>query len=134
MFGRTPGSPRHPSSRHPRPSDNLRFPAVALESLWFSAEICFSMVSYAPQMLEFPGRVLNLQTHLQFSATLCVLGPASHITQWARRDILMSRDQNCRETISVSQLSRSCPHCGGHFERGKRCPLLWARERVWEAF
>ena len=31
-------------------------------------------------------------------------------TQWAKRDTLMSRGKNCRETIIVSQLSRSYPH------------------------
>ena len=48
-------------------------------------------------------------------------------TQWARRDTLMSRGKNCRETIFVSQLSRGYPHRGGNFER-KKCPLLWARD------
>ena len=44
---------------------------------------------------------------------------ASHFTsQWARRDRLMSRGKNCRETIFVSHLSRNYPHRGVNFERG----------------
>ena len=46
--------------------------------------------------------------------------PGREATQWARRDILMSRGKNCRETVFVSQLSRNCPHHGGNFERGKK--------------
>ena len=38
--------------------------------------------------------------------------------QWARRDRLMSRGKNCRETIFVSHLSRNYPHRGVNFERG----------------
>ena len=36
------------------------------------------------------------------------------VSQWARRDILMSRDKNWRKTIFVSQLSRNYPHHGGN--------------------
>ena len=50
-------------------------------------------------------------------------------SQWAKRDTLMSRGENCRETIFVSQLSRSYPHRGGNFERGQNALLLWARDR-----
>ena len=39
-------------------------------------------------------------------------------SQWARRDRLMSRGKNCRETIFVSHLSRNYPHRGVNFERG----------------
>ena len=40
------------------------------------------------------------------------------LSQWARRDRLMSRGKNCRETIFASHLSRSYPHRGVNFERG----------------
>ena len=40
------------------------------------------------------------------------------LSQWARRDRLMSRGKNCRETIFVSQLSRNYPYRGVNFERG----------------
>ena len=40
------------------------------------------------------------------------IGPAWKTAQWAKRDTLMSRGQNCRETVFVSQLSRSYPHRG----------------------
>ena len=40
------------------------------------------------------------------------------LSQWARRDRLMSRGKNCRETIFVSHLSRNYPHRGVSFERG----------------
>ena len=43
--------------------------------------------------------------------------PFFEAPQWARRDILMSRGKNRRETIFVSQLSRNYPHRGGDFER-----------------
>ena len=39
-------------------------------------------------------------------------------SQWARRDRLMSRGKNCRETIFVSHLSRNYPHRGVNLERG----------------
>ena len=48
-------------------------------------------------------------------------------SQWAERDTLMSRRKKRRETIFVSQLSRSYPHRRGNFER-KKCPFLWARD------
>ena len=51
-------------------------------------------------------------------------------SQWALRDISMSRDKNCRETIFVSQLSRSYPHRGGYLERGEKNPLLWGRDSL----
>ena len=54
-------------------------------------------------------------------------------SQWAKRDTLMSRAKNCRETIFVSQLSRSCPHRGGNFERGRNA-LSCGPETVLEAF
>ena len=54
-------------------------------------------------------------------------------TQWAKRDTLMSRGKNCRETIFISQLSRSYPHRGGYFERGKNA-LSCGRETVLAAF
>ena len=41
------------------------------------------------------------------------------LTQWAKRDTLMLQGKNCRETIFVSQLSRSYPRRRGNFERGK---------------
>ena len=50
------------------------------------------------------------------------------LTQWTRRDILMSRDKNCREIIFVSQLSRNYPHRGGNFERGKMPSLVGERQ------
>ena len=46
------------------------------------------------------------------------LGVHPKDTQWARRDRLMSRGKNCRETIFVSHLSRNYPHRGVNFERG----------------
>ena len=49
--------------------------------------------------------------------------------QWARRDILMSQDKSCCETVFVSQLSRNYPHRGGNFERGKMS-LLRARDSL----
>ena len=51
------------------------------------------------------------------------------LAQWARRDILMSRDKDCRKTSFLSQLSRNYPHRGGNLERGKN-PLLWARDSL----
>ena len=54
-------------------------------------------------------------------------------TQWAKRDTLKLRGENCRETIFVSQLSRSYPRRGGNFERGKNA-LSCGRETVLEAF
>ena len=41
-----------------------------------------------------------------------------HPTQWARRDILMSRVKNGREPIFASQLSRNYPCRGCYFQRG----------------
>ena len=59
--------------------------------------------------------------------------PFLAITQWARRDILMSQElKNCCETIFVFQLSRNCPHPEGNLESGKVLPC--GRETLWEAF
>ena len=52
-------------------------------------------------------------------------GPA-----FPERDILMSRDKHCRETIFVSPSSRNFRHHWGHFERGKKGPLLWGRDSL----
>ena len=41
------------------------------------------------------------------------------VSEWARRDTLMSRDRNCRETFLVSQLSRSYPRRGGNLKEEK---------------
>ena len=49
-------------------------------------------------------------------------------SQWARRDRLMSRGKNCRETIFVSHLSRNYPHRGVNFE--EKSPLLWGRDSL----
>ena len=55
--------------------------------------------------------------------TICPLQPKTFefcnekcSTQWARRDRLMSRGKNCRETIFVSHLSRNYPHRGVNFD------------------
>ena len=51
-------------------------------------------------------------------------------TQWALRDILMSRGKNCPETIFVSQLPRNYPHSRGNFERGKNALTVWGRDSL----
>ena len=50
-------------------------------------------------------------------------------SQWARRDRLMSRCKNCRETIFVSHLSRNYPHRGLILKETKS-PLLWGRDSL----
>ena len=51
--------------------------------------------------------------------------PPNWSCQWpSRRDILMSREKECRETIFVSQSSRNYPHRVGNLERGKNMPSL----------
>ena len=68
----------------------------------------------APEFLAIPGPRF-------YAAKICIFHPYfdqnSLDTQWVRRDILMLRDKNCRETIFVSQLSCNCPHRAGNFER-----------------
>ena len=56
---------------------------------------------------------------LQFQRFGCPNRNISQNHAETRRDILMSRDRNCCETIFVSQLSLNYPHHGGNFERGK---------------
>ena len=55
------------------------------------------------------------------------------VSQWAKRDTLMSRGKYRRETIFVSQLSRSYPRRGGNFERGK-IPFLVGERQLWRHF
>ena len=51
-------------------------------------------------------------------------------SQWARRDRLMSRGKNCRETIFVSHLSRNYLTGGVNFEKRIKSPLLWGRDSL----
>ena len=75
MSGRTPGSPRHPSSRHPRPSDLSLSRSISLLSsrflsispnlccfifYLFSSSLCFSLYSFEPFFL-FRNHVLFLR-------------------------------------------------------------------------
>ena len=58
------------------------------------------------------------------------LNQNSSPSQWARRDRLMSRDKNCRETSFVSHLSRNYPHRGVNFEREEKNTFLWGRDSL----
>ena len=67
-----------------------------------------------------------------FKETVPAVPVPLSVSQWARRDRLMSRGKNCRETIFVFHLSRNYPHRGVNFERGKKTSRVG--ETVWEAF
>ena len=68
---------------------------------------------------------INRNSALEKQAVLGLIGTFS---QWARRDILLSWDKSCRETIFVSQLSCKSPRCWGNFERGKMRSLMGERQ------
>ena len=51
----------------------------------------------------------------------------------ARRDILMSRGKNCRQTVLFLKLTRNCPHRRVILKEEKR-PSSRGGETVWEAF
>ena len=81
-----------------------------------SVPICpfFSFLGFARSSRDFPI-VSGFFRFVPFLFLGLVKRPT---TQWARRDRLMSRGRNCRETIFASHLSRNYPHRGVDFERG----------------
>ena len=99
---------------------------VALPKCQSDSKVTFSTLATFESLWPRPRN--SLLSH--FFVSLIFLGVSA---QWAKRDTLMSRGKNSRETIFVSQLSRSYPHRGGNFERGENA-LSCGRETVLEAF
>ena len=65
---------------------------------------------------------------------LCPFPVRKMTAQWAKRDTLMSQGKIvARQFLSLESLSRSYPHRGGNFERGKNA-LSCGRETFLEAF
>ena len=79
--------------------------------------LSFSQKKFPPKFYQvFPIRYFKIQIKFHQKTSQCTSAG-------------IATPKSCRETISVSQLSRNCPHRGSNFERGKEAPSC-GRETV----